>query len=237
MKTMISIVIPTYNGEKHLYKLLKKIRDLQKYWKLEVIVIDSSSTDKTRDIIESFRDKIYNLRLEKIPKESFNHAKTRNFAVKLATGKYVCFFSQDAIPGNSKFLQYFIQDLEINEKFVAVYGKHIPYKETPYIPKLEILYRFKMLDNYTNKSGLLIQDLDNPFIPYTDNNKLLWYFLSDTFSCYKKSFLIRNPFPQTDYGEDFFLGKIIINKGKKDMVIFLVKNILNIFIVMCKGIK
>jgi hypothetical protein len=58
-----------------------------------------------------------------------------------------------------------------------------------------------------------MQDLNNPFIPYNDSNKLLWYFLSDTFSCYKKSFLIRNPFPQTDYGEDFFLGKIIINKG------------------------
>ena len=50
---MISIIIPTYNEEKYLPKLLKSIKK-QSYKNYEIIVPDNNSKDKTRKIAKSF---------------------------------------------------------------------------------------------------------------------------------------------------------------------------------------
>ena len=50
---LVSIIIVTYNAEKHLANCLKSIQE-QSYPNLEVIVIDGKSTDNTVDIIKHF---------------------------------------------------------------------------------------------------------------------------------------------------------------------------------------
>src|SRR3989344_2991968 len=98
MKILFSILIPTYNGEKTIGKLLNHFTNLPKEYITEVIIIDSESADNTVKIIDKYRLKLPNFRLIKIKKKNFSHSSTRNLGVRLASGKYVCFFSQDAIP-------------------------------------------------------------------------------------------------------------------------------------------
>lgn len=50
----ISVIIPVYNGEETLRQCLRSIRD-QGYENYEVIVVDNNSTDKTREIVETFQ--------------------------------------------------------------------------------------------------------------------------------------------------------------------------------------
>lgn len=202
-----------FNEEKTIGLLLRKLKHLSDNYSKEIIIIDSGSTDKTPLIIKRYKQHFRNLRLINIKKEEFNHAKTRNDAVKIAEGKYICFLSADAIPYNKNIFNYFSEDFNLDEKVVAVFGKHIPYTDTSIIQKVEILCRFDRLDQYTNKKGLLIQTLEKPFTPYNDENKLLWYSLFNTFACYQRSFLLKQPFPKTDYFEDLLLGKIIIESG------------------------
>ncbi len=54
MKPEISIILPTLNEEKNIGILLPKIQYILKEFAYEVIVVDDSSTDKTRHIAEEF---------------------------------------------------------------------------------------------------------------------------------------------------------------------------------------
>lgn len=52
---MLSVVLATYNEEKNIAKCLESIKDLAD----EIIVVDGSSSDKTREIAESFGAKVF----------------------------------------------------------------------------------------------------------------------------------------------------------------------------------
>jgi rhamnosyltransferase len=90
----------------------------------EVIVIDSGSTDNTLEIVGR-----YPVRLERIPPETFHHARTRNYAAGLAKGEVLVFLSQDAIPASDNWLAVLLSNF--NEPAVgAVYGRQLPKAES-----------------------------------------------------------------------------------------------------------
>lgn len=212
MQKLFSIIIPTYNGGKTLSLLLNKIISFVHQYSYEIIIIDSGSTDKTIDIIYQFKKKVSFFKVVKINKKYFDHGNTRNLGVRMAKGKFICFFTQDALPEDKNFFRYYLEDFKISKTVVAIFGKNITYPGTPLLQKIESDCRWDMLDKFANKKGVLIQNLSDPFIPYSAKNYLIWYFFSNTSSCYRRSFLIKNPFPKTNYGEDMMIGKIIIEK-------------------------
>ena len=53
MNKKISIIVPVYNSEKYLTRCLNSIIN-QTYKNLEIILIDDSSTDKSKDIIKKY---------------------------------------------------------------------------------------------------------------------------------------------------------------------------------------
>ena len=55
---MLSIIIPTYNEEEYLPKLLKSIKNQDFKENYEIIVADAESTDSTKDIAKKFGCKI-----------------------------------------------------------------------------------------------------------------------------------------------------------------------------------
>ncbi len=77
MKT-ISVVVSVFNEEKHLARCLSSVT-----WANEIIVVDNSSTDKTKEIAKKFTDKIFdrpnNLMLNL----------NKNFGFTKATGDYI----------------------------------------------------------------------------------------------------------------------------------------------------
>lgn len=212
MSITFSIIIPTYNGAKIINKLLDRLSSLTDNYNKEIIIIDSQSTDNTIKIAISYKKKL-NLIIKSIKKGDFNHGETRNMGVRLSRGKFIYFLSQDAVPISKNILNFFSQNFQVDKNVVAVFGKHIPYKNTPLIQKLEVLCRWERLDRYLNKKRLLIQNKQSYITGPYKVNDLDLYVLSNTSCCYKKDFLLKNPFPKTTYGEDLMLGKAIIDKG------------------------
>ncbi|MBI2647452.1 glycosyltransferase [Candidatus Woesearchaeota archaeon] len=82
---MISIIIPTWNEEKYLPKLLECIKK-QTYKDYEIIVADANSKDKTREVAKK-----YNCRIVKggVP------AVGRNNGAKVAKGDILLFLDAD----------------------------------------------------------------------------------------------------------------------------------------------
>jgi len=115
-----SVVIPTKNGEQWIGECLEAVCSQEGVGRVEVIMVDSGSTDGTLEIARK-----YPVRIVEIPAQDFHHARTRNYAASLSTGKYVAFLSQDAVPANYSWLKAMLRNFE-DGAVGAVYGKQVP---------------------------------------------------------------------------------------------------------------
>jgi len=80
MKPLVSVVVPTNNSEDSIELCLSSIIK-QTYPKIEIIVVDNYSTDRTREIAEKFGVKMYLMRSERSP--------AKNLGARMTQGKYV----------------------------------------------------------------------------------------------------------------------------------------------------
>lgn len=86
----ISIIVPIYNEEENLRKCIESLIN-QTYKELEIILINDGSTDKSKEIIESFKDK----RIVAIHKKNTGISDTRNIGIGKSTGDYIMFVDSD----------------------------------------------------------------------------------------------------------------------------------------------
>lgn len=90
----ISIIIPIYNGERYIEKLVKTIATYNKDLKYEVILINDYSTDNSLQICKKISKKDSNIKIIN-NKQNLGIANSRNEGLKKATGKYITFIDQD----------------------------------------------------------------------------------------------------------------------------------------------
>lgn len=187
-----SIVILTWNGEKTIRDLLKGIYS-QDYTDFEVIVIDSTSTDKTPKIANE-----YPTRFISIEQTDFNHGMTRNMGVDLANGKYIIFVTQDAIPVDAKWLGRLIKDLK-DDNVAGAYGRQIPRKDANPIEA------FFLNEKYPN-SGMVKQGR---------NVDLELMFFSDVNAAIKKDVWNKHNYKKMMMCEDQQWAKDVLLAGYK----------------------
>jgi glycosyltransferase involved in cell wall biosynthesis len=84
----VSIIIPTMNSAKTLYKCLESIR-LQSYKDTEIILIDGHSSDNTMEIASRFNARMYLITGER--------TKAKNFGISKSSGDFLFFVDSDMI--------------------------------------------------------------------------------------------------------------------------------------------
>lgn len=89
---LVSIVIPIYNVEKYLEQCIISILE-QSYNKIEVLLIDDGSTDKSKDICDMFERK--DIRVHAYHKSNGGLSDARNYGMTKCNGKYVMFVDGD----------------------------------------------------------------------------------------------------------------------------------------------
>ena len=91
-KYMFSVVISTYNRAEFLTRALRSLV-AQTYANFEVIVCDDGSTDQTKEVVESFKNK---LNIKYIWEENYGGpARPKNNGIKAASGEWICFLDDD----------------------------------------------------------------------------------------------------------------------------------------------
>jgi len=111
-----SIVIRAYNEEKHIGRLLEGIRQ-QTIQDVEIILVDSGSTDGTVSIAEGFGARVVRI----LPAE-FTFGRSLNFGVQAATREFVVIASAHVYPVYPDWLESLLRPFE-DEKVALTYGK------------------------------------------------------------------------------------------------------------------
>ena len=124
MAIHLSIIIPVYNEEKNILKILDSIAKTKfEDNNYEIIIIDDGSTDQTLKLLNDNKNK-YSILIKSHQNMGKGHAVIKG--LEAANGKYVVFQDAD--------LEYdpeeFVNILKIYKKFNAdiVYGSRINYK-------------------------------------------------------------------------------------------------------------
>lgn len=114
MKPLISVIIPVYNNEKYLKDCLNSVL-AQTYMKLQVIVVDDGSTDKSGMILDQYT--LEDSRVEVFHNQNQGVSAARNFGLKRAVGEFITFVDSDDLlePNMYENLmnQFFKNDVDI----------------------------------------------------------------------------------------------------------------------------
>lgn len=195
---MISVIIPTLNAEKHISHLLTQLYS-QSIKPDEILIIDSSSDDKTVAIAESCGIKVIT-----IDRKDFDHGGTRNLSAKEAKGDIIVYLTQDALPVNEYSIENLIRPFSDDEMIGVSYGRQLPRSAA------EAIEAHARLFNYPETSCIKTFS-DAPRLGIKSA------FISNSFAAYRRSALIEvGGFPSnTIMNEDTFVAAKILLKGWK----------------------
>lgn len=205
---IISVFIPTYNGEKYIGESIEAVlaQKLPDDYRLELIIIDSSSSDKTIEIIKKHGKRV---RFSTINKGEFGHGKTRQKAAEMATGEFIAFLTQDATPFDEYWLANLIEPFLISDKVGCVFGRQIPRQNAPPTIKREINTAFGAIGP---PDSMILQRYQS-FTDGHDTNALNSFF-SDVNSVVRRSLLLGEvPFRDVVYAEDQVLAEDMQKHG------------------------
>ncbi len=161
IKLPISLCMIIKNEEHFLIKCLESVKDLVE----EIIIIDTGSTDRSKEICNKYKAKVYDF----IWSESFSEA--RNFGISKATKEWILYIDADE-EIIVKNLEEFKNSLEINSKnlylvpIINYYGSSSPDPNRSYLFASHRLFRnnknFKFIGNiheHLDKESLDEKDL------------------------------------------------------------------------------
>jgi rhamnosyltransferase len=201
---LVTVAVLTYNGERYLDRILTAVLAQRVDGEVDVLVIDSGSTDSTLSIVARHPQ----VRLHQIPNTEFGHGKTRNLAAQLARGTYVAFLTHDAIPTDERWLSNLLEPFALNKSIVAVTGKQVPRTDCFPVQKYEITGLFQQLGS---AAGLTLYR-DDPFVAPRVAHLISFY--SDVNAASPRDFLLRTiPYRDVPYAEDQLFGKDVIDAG------------------------
>lgn len=170
MLDQVSIIIPTFNAEPYLGRLIPALGQ-QGIAPRQVFVIDSTSTDKT---VEQFRN--FGARVKIIPQSEFDHGATRRYAANACKDSaFLIFLTQDAVPTGAEAFSAILRPFG-EPKVAMSYGRQIPR------PNAAAIERHARLFNYPERSE--IRDMSS-----SEDRGIKAIFSSNSFAAYRTDLL------------------------------------------------
>lgn len=137
----ISVIILTLGAAETLPSQLAALKT-QTVAPCEIIVVDSSSSDRTVDIARNA-----GCRVVAIDRNDFGHAKTRNLGMKLVTGDIGVFLTQDAMPADNRFLEALCSPIYQGECSAAL-ARQLPRPDASPIEKFSRSFNYPEVSNF-----------------------------------------------------------------------------------------
>ena len=113
-----SVVIRTFNEEKYLPGLLESLRS-QTFRDYEIVLVDSGSVDRTRELAAPWADKLI-----RIESHDFTFGYSLNVGIGAAEGKYAVIVSAHTLPSSHTWLESLLRPLR-EEPTAMSYGRQL----------------------------------------------------------------------------------------------------------------
>ena len=198
----VSVVIPTYNAGSDIAYLLSSLKK-QKRCNVQIIIVDSESSDMTWDIAKSFGTECL-----QISKAQFSHSFARNHGLSLVKNDKVLFMVQDALPTDDWWLWRFCYIFDTSEAD-ALSCAQMPRSDAD----LMAIWNISEFNKFLGLSGS-VTSVESDF-KYLNEEDARRKCQIDNVACiYRTSELMKHKF-QGKYGEDMQMGKTLLKAGKK----------------------
>jgi rhamnosyltransferase len=203
----VSIVLPTWNGERDLARLLPALaaQDLGEGPGVgfEIVAVDSDSRDGTRELLRAAGADV-----ERIEQSAFRHGATRNRAAARARGEILVFLSQDALPRDAGFLAALAAPFE-DARVAGAYARILPHEDDdPLTARTVLSAPEASAEGETREieaqGGLRV--LDEPV-------RARLTAFNDVASAIRRSVFEVIPFPDVEFGEDVAWAALALEAG------------------------
>lgn len=204
-----SVIIPCYNGGTLLHQCIDACLAQEAGFDYEIVVVDSSSTDGSREYLLEKSKANPRLHVHVIDKADFGHGKTRNLGASLSTGELICFITQDAIPADRHWLSHMVTAMDQHPDAAGAFGRHRAHAN-------HSTYTDHQLDlHFTGfGTGTVVYKAESLQRYETDTGyRQRLHFYSDNNSCMRRSIWLKFPYDDVPYGEDQLWADKIIRQG------------------------
>jgi rhamnosyltransferase len=185
--------------------LLDALREKQTAGMLEIIAVDSGSTDGTVELLEAQADSVL-----RIPPHDFDHGLTRNLGIGLARAEFVVLMVQDALPAGNGFVESLAAPLLRDDRIAGTFARQ---QARPHASAITRHY----LDNWiasqpeartsTLSGGRAQLDAMAPMA------RLLHCAFDNVASCIRRSIWQQRPFRSTPIAEDIAWSLDVLLEG------------------------
>ncbi len=133
----VSILIRTKNEGKYLGKTLDVLSS-QTFTNIEIIIVDSGSTDNTLEIAEKFETKIFTIK-----PEDFTWGYALNYGMQKSLGQYVICLSAHALPIDNTWIETLISNFQ-DDAVAAVASNMLPLPDCNPFDKRGLLKKYNI---------------------------------------------------------------------------------------------
>jgi len=173
----VTVIIPTLNAAPFLPRIFEAIFRQEPVTPVEIILVDSMSTDATRSIAAS------DSRVRVVPIADFSHGRARNRGASEARGEIVVLLTQDALPADGKWLAGLLAPFS-DPQVVASYSRQVPNADANPMESFFLLKRFP--------PGSPVRRAKRGAEPLT----LEGVFFSNVSAAIRRAALLRHPFDE-----------------------------------------
>ena len=152
-----SLVIRAKNEEPGLTKLLAAVLE-QTRQPIEIIVVDSGSTDNTVGIARK-----YGCQVIEIPPESFTYGGSLNTGVRAASGDIIVTISAHCLPKNKHWIDRIVAPFETRPMLAGVFGRQIPFANASPTDRRGLQEAFPHRAEFQLRNRLLFSNASSAF--------------------------------------------------------------------------
>jgi glycosyltransferase involved in cell wall biosynthesis len=139
MAPIVTVALPVLDGGPLLGEVLAAVREQEVDREVELLVIDSGSTDGSPALARR-----HGARVVEIPRVEFGHGRTRNRLMELSAGEHVAFLTQDSTPAHPRWLAALLRGFDGGA--ALVFGPHRPRADDSPMVRRELLELFDRIE-------------------------------------------------------------------------------------------
>ncbi len=201
---LVSVVILTRNAGQRLNSVLDAVRQQRCDCALELIAVDSGSTDGTLELLSRRVDVLL-----KIAPSAFNHGATRNLGIGHARGAFVVMLVQDAVPQSDRWLEALIGPMRRDAGIAGTFARQVPCSDASPLTRQ---YLATWIAASPDAQTVAIHDRA-AYDRWSPLERLKACAFDNVCAALRRSVWEEHPFPEVPIAEDLAWGREVLFDG------------------------